>query len=97
MDGCTALYATINREEGVLREMMLNIGKKGSCQNTCFYLVGVMISIMLELGVPKEKLIKTIKKHFLGIKCEIGTSCFNKLGEVLLEEIQREEKSKVSL
>ena len=94
VEGCASLYATLNREEGELRELMLNIGKKGTCQNTCFYAIGVLFSIIFELGVSTDKLLKTIKKHFIDIRCECGNSCFDKLGRIILDELQKEEEKK---
>ena len=90
IEGCTSLYATLNSEGGELSEVILNIGKKGGCQNTCFYIAGVLLSIMLELGASKDKIVRTMKKHFVGVKCDSGESCFSHLGQKIIAELERE-------
>jgi hypothetical protein len=90
IEGCATMYATLNKEEDALAEVILNVGKKGGCQNTCFYVSGVFLSILLELGVSKEKLVKTMKKHLIGVKCDAGESCWSKLGGVIVNEIEKE-------
>lgn len=95
VEGCCNLYATLNKEDNKLSEVMLNLGKKGTCQNTCFYVLGVALSIMMELGVTRDKLIKTMKKHLIGIKCDAGESCLSKLGGIISEELSKEEDKKL--
>lgn len=94
VEGCATMYSTLNCEEGKLCEIMLNVGKKGSCQNTCFYIAGVLLSIMFELGASKDKIIKTIRKHFIGVKCDAGESCFHRLGERIIKELESEKETK---
>jgi ribonucleoside-diphosphate reductase alpha chain len=100
--GCGALYCTLNKTGDEIYEMMLNIGKRGECQNILFYQLGVLWSVLCQsvaTGEPvtKEKLKKTLKKHAIGVKCREGgckikekdyLSCVDAVGQLTIEEME---------
>ena len=97
---CGALYMTINYHNGKPYEMRFSLGKSGTCQNIQFFHLGVMLSILLQEGIEKDKIIKTLKKHFLGVICgepffesgEKYTSCFDAIARKIINEIEEKEE-----
>lgn len=102
---CGALYITLNKDDNEeLYETRFVLGKAGTCQNAMFNTLGVLFSILIQNGVPKEKLIRTLKKHFKGINC--GTpfvidntkylSCLDLIGEQVTRELENEPEKRTS-
>ena len=95
--GCGALYVTLNRdEEGTLREVVLVLGKCGSCKNTDFYILGVLLSVLLQSDISDAKIKKTIKKHFVDSSCENPFSydenpkatCYDVIGRSIIKALE---------
>jgi ribonucleoside-diphosphate reductase alpha chain len=100
---CGALYVTLNKDDnGELYETRFVLGKAGTCQNAMFNTLGVLFSILIQQGIPKDKLIRTLKKHMKGINC--GTpfmrddkkyqSCLDLIGVLISEELEQSEPEK---
>lgn len=69
--GCGNVYITLNKDEdGNLFEVRLTLGKAGSCKNNEFFIIGVFLSVLLQSGLPHDKIKKTLQKHLCGVKCE---------------------------
>jgi len=93
---CGALYVTLNKNDNELFETRFTLGKAGTCQNAMFNTLGVLFSILIQQGIDKEKLIRTLKKHFKGINC--GTpfmwdgqkylSCLDLIGITIAKELE---------
>lgn len=97
--GCGALYLTLNHDDGgKLFEVRLSLGKTGTCQNSFLYNVGIMYSVLIQSGVPYDKIVRTLRKHTLGSKCDnpfqIGDkmygSCLDIVAEKIIEEIEKD-------
>lgn len=93
---CGALYITLNKEKNELYETRFVLGKAGTCQNAMINTLGVLFSILIQKGIDKEKLARTLKKHFKGINC--GTpftwdgqkylSCLDLIGVTVAKELE---------
>jgi len=94
---CGALYITLNNEKDELYETRFVLGKAGTCQNAMLNTLGVLFSILIQRGVDKDKLVRTLKKHFKGINC--GTpfmydgkkyqSCLDLIGVSIADELEQ--------
>jgi ribonucleoside-diphosphate reductase alpha chain len=90
---CGPVYLTCNKEPGNgLTEIFLRLGKSGHCVRTLLDTIAVLISVLLQLGVSKEKLEKTLTKHFVDINCGQKNSCIDLIGRAIIEEIKEEKK-----
>jgi ribonucleoside-diphosphate reductase alpha chain len=86
---CGPVYLTCNKEPGNgLTEVFLKLGKSGHCVSTLLNVIAILVSVLLQLGVPKEKLIKTLTKHFIGVNCGQTNSCIDLVGKAIIEEIK---------
>ncbi len=101
--GCGNLYITMNQdEEREICEIMLQMGKVGTCQNTLLRIIAVLFSILLQLDASPEIIKKTIKRHLLGVNCNNSeklddkrfSSCPDVIARTVLNEIE-ENKEKV--
>lgn len=99
--GCGQLYVTLNKtEDGKLFEVRLVMGKVGSCKNTELYLLGIALSVMLQSDMPRERVIKTLKKHWLGSKCDSMyqneekkfITCYDSIANLIIVELEKETK-----
>ena len=63
---CGSLYLTLNENEGKLCEVRMTLGKSGSCYNIMFQTIALLISVMLQEGVSREKIKKTLENQFEG-------------------------------
>lgn len=95
---CGAMYITLNKDDNdELYETRFVLGKAGTCQNAMFNTLGVLFSILIQQGIPKDKLIRTLKKHMKGINC--GTpfmhdgkkymSCLDLIGVSVSDELEQ--------
>lgn len=95
--GCGSFYLTLNEHDGELFEVKMELGKSGNCVKNMLHLQSVLYSILLQMGVDKKILIKTIKRHCLGVSCGypfIGKegkdykSCLDWAGQMILKELK---------
>jgi len=95
---CGALYVTLNKDGKELYETIFKLGKAGTCQNAMFNMFGVLISILIQQNIPKDKLVRTLKKHMLGINCGSPftfedtkyKSCLDLIGNIVIKDIENE-------
>ena len=73
---CGAMYVTVNEFEGKLCEVMLTLGRSGTCQNLLFRVTSLLLSVMLQSDIPREKIVKAISKQMEG-NCGQGRIYFN--------------------
>ena len=99
--GCGNIYITINQnEEKEISEVMLQLGKVGTCQNTLLRIIAILFSIILQLGASPEVIKKTIKRHLLGVNCNNSeklddkrySSCPDVIARAILNEVEKETK-----
>lgn len=92
---CGSFFLTLNEHEDKLYEIIACIGKSGSCQNLLFRTITLLISAMLQSGMPKEKIKKILFKQFEG-NCGNGTihwkgneyhSCVDFMVQSILEDL----------
>jgi ribonucleoside-diphosphate reductase alpha chain len=72
---CGDLYLTLNECQNSLCEVRMTLGKSGSCTNILFSTIAILISKLLQCGVPKED-IKHLLFHQFGGRC--GQKIFHK-------------------
>ena len=63
---CGAFYLTLNEHEGKLAEVRMTLGKSGTCYNIMFQTIAILLSVMLQEGIPRSKIKKTLEKQFEG-------------------------------
>jgi ribonucleoside-diphosphate reductase alpha chain len=98
--GCGSLYLNLNSgETGKLEEVILTMGKRGSCKNTELFLLGVMLSVLLQSSMPRQKIIKTLRNHWIKTKCDNmfrleggheDITCYDLIANAVLEELEKE-------
>ena len=97
---CGSMFVTLNHNEGDLFEVRLNLGKSGNCLRALLEMLGICFSIMLQSGIPKEKLIKTLKKNYEGVTCsnpftyegKPNSSCMDVIARLIIKELSNEKK-----
>lgn len=57
---CGSFYLTLNECAGELKEVRMVIGKSGNCVRMLFDTIAILISVMLQEGIPKDKITKTL-------------------------------------
>ncbi len=65
---CGAFYLTLNEDNNKLREVRIRIGKSGNCQRLLFETISILLSVLLQSDIPREK-IKKILFHQLSGNC----------------------------
>ena len=63
---CGSLYLTLNEFDGKLCEVRATMGKSGSCYNIMFQTITLLISVMLQSGISRNKIQKTLEHQFEG-------------------------------
>jgi len=63
---CGSLYVTMNECDNTLCEVMLTLGKSGTCQNLLFRTISLLVSVLLQSNIPREKIVKLISKQMEG-------------------------------
>lgn len=53
---CGSFFLTLNEHDDKLCEVRMSIGKAGSCTKMLFETVAILISILLQSGMSKEKI-----------------------------------------
>lgn len=97
---CGSFFITLNQDEGELVEVRLNLGKSGVCVKSLLEILGISFSIMLQSGIPKEKLIKVLKKHASDVICgnpftyeeKTNSSCLDVISKLIIKELSDEKK-----
>lgn len=93
---CGAMYITINYEETDPREIQLRIGKTGSCVRAMLEIIGILFSILLQAGIERDKVVRTLKKHIQGVECGSAfvqdkkkySSCLDYAAQALIKELE---------
>ena len=107
---CGDLYLTLNELERKLYEVRVTMGKSGTCMNIMQQTIALLLSVMLQSGISKEKIHKVLLNQFEG-NCGNGTfykgeryhSCIDFMIKRILEdlasrgEIKIEEEKEVTL
>jgi ribonucleoside-diphosphate reductase alpha chain len=71
---CGDLYLTLNEYKNSLCEVRMTLGKSGSCSNILFTTISILISKLLQCGVPKDDIKHLLYHQFEG-RC--GQKIFN--------------------
>ncbi|MCK9596685.1 TSCPD domain-containing protein [Candidatus Pacearchaeota archaeon] len=99
--GCGNAYITINYSEGKPVEVMMRLGKAGTCPSTMGEAIGKMISTALQHEAELIEIAKDLK----GIQClsptfdkedKNNTSCIDALGKCLEEATKEEIKTRIN-
>jgi ribonucleoside-diphosphate reductase alpha chain len=85
---CGSLFLTFGYEGDRLIEVRISIGKSGICANVLLDCFARMISIALQSNMPRCKILKKIKKQFVGVKCNQGQSCVDIVAERIIKELK---------
>lgn len=92
---CGSMFMTINECEEKVCEIMLNLGKSGTCQNLLFRTISLLVSVMLQSGISKDKIYKALDKQMEG-NCGNGRiysdgieyhSCIDFIFKRIIEEL----------
>lgn len=104
--GCGSMYLTLNKWDGVLKEIRVYIGKKGTCQNLLLSCLAMYMSMAFQNSEEDpESLHKNVVDHLLGgvcgtpfnIKNKKYESCIDYIAQICMKEFkiaQRVEKTK---
>lgn len=63
---CGSLYLTMNELNDKLFEIRMTLGKSGSCYSIMFQTIALLLSVMLQEGISREKIRKTLENQFEG-------------------------------
>ena len=58
---CGSLYLTMNELNDKLFEIRMTLGKSGSCYSIMFQTIALLLSVMLQEGISREKIRNDIK------------------------------------
>ena len=91
---CGDLYLTLNEQDGSLYEVRSILGKSGTCYNIMFQTLSLLLSVMLQEGISREK-IKDILLHQFEGRCgqkifykgEEYYSCIDYMVTKILEDL----------
>ena len=97
---CGNFYLTLNLNEEELYEVKMDMGKSGNCVKGMLSAMSILYSILLQMGVDKDILVKTIKRHLLGVSCgelfvhqgKNHKSCLDWAAKEILKELKAEIK-----
>ena len=100
---CGNFYLTLNLNEDELYEVKMDMGKSGNCVKGMLSAISILYSILLQVGAEKEVLIKTIKRHLLGVNCgesffhqgKNHKSCLDWAAKEILKELKAEIKDEL--
>lgn len=86
--GCGSLYIVLNEDGGQVREVLCKLGKAGGCAAALLEVVGRLVSVALQHGVP----LAPLAKQCAGIRChqhqgEILQCCVSHVGNRLNEVV----------
>jgi len=63
---CGSLYLTLNECDNKLCEVRVTMGKSGTCMNIMLQTIALLISVMLQSGINKDKIKKVLLNQFEG-------------------------------
>ncbi len=72
---CGNFYLTLNEYENKLCEVRMGIGKSGNCVRMLFETIAILVSVMLQSDIPKEKIVKTLLNQ---LECNCGNAILYK-------------------
>jgi ribonucleoside-diphosphate reductase alpha chain len=91
---CGSLYLTLNENNDKLCEIRATLGKCGSCMNIMLQTIALLISVMLQSNISREKIQKTLENQFEGgcgniirYKGEEYNSCIDYIIRKVLEDM----------
>ena len=91
---CGALYIVFNEDKNKLMEVRPMIGKVGSCPRVLLEGIGVLISLLLQNGVDREKIAKGLSNSMDAVcsmpikyKGEEYHSCLDCISKKVVEEL----------
>jgi ribonucleoside-diphosphate reductase alpha chain len=60
---CGSFFLTLNEHEGKLFEVRCLIGKSGNCQRNLFEVIGILLSVLLQSNIDRDKIRKILETH----------------------------------
>ena len=91
---CGSLYMTLNECGNKLCEIKVTMGKSGTCMNIMLQTIALLISVMLQSNINKDKIKKALLNQFEGscgqviwYKGEKFHSCIDFLVQKVLEDL----------
>lgn len=99
---CGALYITLNEYNGKLYEVRLTLGKVGNCARTFLETIAILLSVLLQSNIPREKVKKTLENG-LDVNCSNViwkdsirySSCIDLICKLILEELGARNEIKI--
>lgn len=105
---CGTLYITLNQLEGKLFEVRIIKGKPGSCLRGMLETIAILLSVLLQAKIPRDKIAKTLLNRvscncseIIRYKGDEYSSCVDYIMKLILEdllnngEIKEEEATQV--
>ena len=96
---CGSFFLTLNEHEDKLREVRMTIGKSGNCQRLLFETIGILVSVLLQEDIPKEKVAKALVNQLEGCcgnriydKGAEYTSCIDFMVQKIIEDMGSREE-----
>lgn len=91
---CGSLYFTLNECDNRLCEVRAIMGKAGTCSNIMLQTIALLISVMLQSGIDRERIKKALLNQFEGncgqtiwYKGERYHSCVDFMVKRILEDM----------
>ncbi len=91
---CGTLYLTLNELDNQLFEVRTTMGKCGSCFGIMLQTIALLLSVMLQEGIPKQRICDILFKQFEGrcgniirYKGEEYYSCVDFIVQKIIEDM----------
>ncbi len=91
---CGTLYVTLNELNNMLFEVRITKGKPGSCTRAMLETIGILLSVLLQTKMPREKIEKTLSNRItcncsevIRYKGEEYASCVDYIVRLMLEDL----------
>ena len=98
---CGGFYLTLNECDNQLCEVRMLIGKSGNCVRVLFETIAILISVMLQENISKDKITKTLLNQLeancgntIWVDGDKYTSCIDYAVTKIIEQIEAREGEK---
>ena len=95
---CGSFFLTLNECDEKLCEVRMLIGKSGNCVRMLFETISILISVMLQENIPKEKITKTLLNQLesncgntIWVNNEMYRSCIDYAVTKIIEDMESRE------
>lgn len=92
---CGSVFAIFNTDNNTLREIGIIKGKAGCCDNLLLRVISLLLSKLLQSGLPKDDIVNFLEKQFEGncgnnniwVNGRIYHSCIDYIFKRIIEDL----------